>query len=71
HRTGAALQFGIDMEESDLLYFAVHWKDDVHRAQKEKNGDWVRFKDRTWSLATEYQWVVSNDLDVVGAISYD
>ncbi|MGE9716133.1 TonB-dependent receptor, partial [Escherichia coli] len=40
-------------------------------AQKEKNGDWVRFKDRTWSLATEYQWVVSNDLDVVGAISYD
>ncbi|HGN1207324.1 TonB-dependent receptor [Proteus mirabilis] len=71
HSTGAALQFGIDMEESDLLSFAVHWKDDVHRAQKEKNGDWVRFKDRTWSLATEYQWVVSNDLDVVGAISYD
>lgn len=61
HSTGAALQFGIDMEESDLLSFAVHWKDDVHRAQKEKNGDWVRFKDRTWSLATEYQWVVGSE----------
>lgn len=36
HSTGAALQFGIDTNESDLLSFAVHWKDDVHRAQKEK-----------------------------------
>lgn len=31
----------------------------------------MRYKDRTWSLATEYQWVVTNDLDLVGAISYD
>ena len=42
----------------------------VHRAQKEKNGDWVRFKDRTWSLY-RISMGSGNDLDVVGAISYD
>lgn len=71
YSTGAALQLGIDTRESDLLSFAAHWKDDVHRSQKEKNGDWMRYKDRTWSLATEYQWAATNDLDLVGAISYD
>lgn len=71
YTNGAALQLGLDARENDLLSFAAHWKDDVHRAQKEKNGDWMRYKDRTWSLATEYQWAVTHDFDLVSAISYD
>ncbi|EMQ4857469.1 TonB-dependent receptor [Morganella morganii] len=68
---GASLQLGIDMRESDLLSFSAHWKDDVHRAQKEKGGDWQRYKDRTYSVATEYQWAATQDLDIIGAIGYD
>lgn len=68
---GASLQLGIDMRENDLLSFSAHWKDDVHRAQKEKGGDWLRYKDRTYSVATEYQWAATQDLDIIGAIGYD
>ncbi|NGE24743.1 TonB-dependent receptor, partial [Klebsiella pneumoniae] len=68
---GASLQLGIDMRERDLLSFSAHWKDDVHRAQKQRNGDILRYKDRTYSVATEYQWAATSDLDFIGAIGYD
>ncbi|HDS3819041.1 TonB-dependent receptor plug domain-containing protein [Morganella morganii] len=68
---GASLQLGIDMRESDLLSFSAHWKDDIHRAQKQRNGDILRYKDRTYSVATEYQWAATSDLDFIGAIGYD
>ena len=59
------------MRERDLLSFSAHWKDDVHRAQKQRNGDILRYKDRTYSVATEYQWAATSDLDFIGAIGYD
>lgn len=49
------------MRESDLLSFSAHWKDDVHRAQKQRNGNILRYKDRTYSVATEYQWAATSD----------
>ncbi|QTF10315.1 TonB-dependent receptor [Brenneria izadpanahii] len=68
---GAGLQLGIDMREADLLSFALHWKDDVHREKGERNAPYDRYKDRTWSMASEYQWSALDKLDVVFGASYD
>lgn len=71
HSNGAGLQFSADMRESDLLSFAVNWKDDVHLEQGAVDAPYDRYKDRTWSLASEYQWAAADNLDVVAGISYD
>lgn len=68
---GAGLQLGIDMRDVDLLSFAVHWKDDVHREKGAKDAPYDRYKDRTWSMASEYQWNVFDKLDMVFGTSYD
>lgn len=68
---GAALQLSADMRERDQLSFAAHWKEDVHREQGSKDAPYDRYKDRTWSLSSEYQWAVDDQWDVVGGISYD
>ncbi len=63
HSTGAALQFGIDTNESDLLSFAVHWKDDVHRAQKER---YTTEKPKDGSRG-----IINPNLDPERALSFD
>ncbi|HGM5489338.1 TPA: TonB-dependent receptor [Serratia fonticola] len=68
---GAALQLSADMRERDQLSFAAHWKEDVHREQGSKDAPYDRYKDRTWSLSSEYQWAVDEKWDVVAGISYD
>lgn len=68
---GAALQLSADMRERDRLSFAAHWKEDVHREQGSKDAPYDRYKDRTWSLSSEYQWAVDDQWDVVAGISYD
>ncbi|QCT19201.1 TonB-dependent receptor [Jejubacter calystegiae] len=68
---GAGLQLSTDLRESDLLSFAVNWKDDIHRSTGTRNGSQDRYRDRTWSLASEYQWTATQALNVVGGISYD
>ncbi|WP_025123157.1 MULTISPECIES: TonB-dependent siderophore receptor [unclassified Serratia (in: enterobacteria)] len=68
---GAALQLSADMRERDQLSFAAHWKEDVHREQGSKDAPYDRYKDRTWSLSSEYQWAVDDQWDVVAGISYD
>jgi len=68
---GAGLQLSANMRENDQLSFAAHWKEDVHREQGARNADYDRYKDRTWSLSSEYQWAVDEQWDVVTGISYD
>ncbi|KAA9002550.1 TonB-dependent receptor [Affinibrenneria salicis] len=68
---GAGLQLSADMRESDLLSFAAHWKEDVHREKGSTTAPYDRYKDGTWSLASEYQWAAADNLDVVAGISYD
>ncbi|MCW2481905.1 TonB-dependent receptor plug domain-containing protein [Candidatus Symbiopectobacterium sp. NZEC135] len=68
---GAGLQLAADVRTSDLLSFAVNWKDDVHRERGAADAPFDRYKDRTWSLASEYQWAAADNLDVVAGISYD
>ncbi|WP_232625518.1 TonB-dependent receptor plug domain-containing protein [Pectobacterium parmentieri] len=68
---GAGLQLGIDMRELDQLSFAIHWKDDVHREKGALDAPYDRYKDRTWSMASEYQWNLSDKLDAVFGVSYD
>lgn len=71
YSTGAGLQFSADMRERDLLSFAVNWKDDVHREKGATDAPYDRYEDRTWSLASEYQWAAADKLDVVAGVSYD
>lgn len=59
------------MRENDLLSFAVNWKDDVHREKGAPHAAYDRYEDRTWSLASEYQWAAADNVDVVAGISYD
>ncbi|ROP62895.1 iron complex outermembrane receptor protein [Enterobacter sp. BIGb0383] len=68
---GGGLQLSADVRESDVLSFAVNWKDDVHREKKAVNAPFDLYKDRTWSLASEYQWAAADNLDVVAGISFD
>lgn len=71
YSNGAGLQLAIDLRQSDLLSFALNWKQDVHREKGAPDAPYDRYKDRTWSLATEYQWSLLEDLDVVAGASYD
>ncbi|EFN7214562.1 TonB-dependent receptor [Escherichia coli] len=68
---GAGLQLAADVRENDLLSFAVNWKDDVHREKGAPHAAYDRYEDRTWSLASEYQWAAADNVDVVAGISYD
>ena len=43
----------------------------IHRAQKEKNGDWVHVLKIELGHCHRISMGGGNDLDVVGAISYD
>ncbi|WP_235859139.1 TonB-dependent receptor plug domain-containing protein [[Pantoea] beijingensis] len=71
YTNGAGLQLSADIRESDLLSFAINWKDDVHREKGTFNAPYNRYKDRTWSLASEYQWDALENLAIVTGISYD
>lgn len=68
---GADLQLYADLRERDQVSFAAHWKGDVHREKGDRNAPDDRYKDRTWSLSSEYQWAVDDTWDVVAGISYD
>ena len=60
------------MRERDLLSFSAHWKDDVHRAQKQRNGDILRYKDRTYSVATRIPVGSYRLIPIfIGAIGHD
>ena len=71
YSTGAGLQLAADVRHHDQLAVAVNWKDDVHREKSTGNGPYDRYQDRTWSLASEYQWQTIDNLDVVVGLSYD
>lgn len=68
---GASLQLAASVRDSDILSLAAHWKDDVHREQGYRKGPVDRYADRTWSLATEYQWMIGEALEAVAGVSYD
>ncbi|NUU65932.1 TonB-dependent receptor [Enterobacteriaceae bacterium BIT-l23] len=68
---GAGLQLASDVWFGDLLAFAVNWKDDVHREKGARAAPYDRYRDRTWSLASEYQWSSGDRVEVVAGISYD
>lgn len=68
---GIGLQLSADLRERDQLSFSAHWKEDVHREKGERNAPYDRYKDRTWSLAGEYQWAITDQWDAVAGISYD
>jgi len=68
---GAGLQLSADLRQRDQLSFAAHWKEDVHREKDAPDGLYDRYKDRTISLASEYQWAIAEQFDAVAGISYD
>ena len=47
YSTGAALQLSIDTRENDLLSLLLTGKMTFTVLRKRKNGDWMRYKDRT------------------------
>ncbi|MGX2013331.1 DUF481 domain-containing protein, partial [Enterobacter asburiae] len=71
YSTGAGLQLSADVRHRDQLSFGVNWKDDVHREKSSTDGPYDRYQDRTWSLASEYQWEAADNLDIVAGMSYD
>lgn len=71
YSNGAGLQLAAEVRQQDQLAFAIHWKEDIHREKDDPIGDYDRFKDRTISASTEYQWAVDEKLNIVAGISYD
>ena len=71
YSNGADMRVDFTVRELDMLSFAAHWKEDVHRARSYKNVPFDRYKDNTYSIATEYQWVATDNLDIIGSIGYD
>lgn len=69
--TGGGIQLSAEVGESDLLSFAVNWKNDTHREKGAPAAPYDRYRDRTWSIASEYQWTASRNMDIVSGISYD
>ncbi|WP_375083911.1 TonB-dependent receptor plug domain-containing protein [Providencia sp. SKLX074055] len=71
YSNGADMRVDFTVRELDMLSFAAHWKEDVHRARARKDVPFDRYKDNTYSIATEYQWVATDNLDIIGGIGYD
>lgn len=71
YSNGADMRVDFTVRELDMLSFAAHWKEDVHRARARKDVPFDRYKDNTYSIATEYQWVATDNLDIIGSIGYD
>ncbi|EPL9571070.1 TonB-dependent receptor plug domain-containing protein [Providencia rettgeri] len=71
YSNGADMRIDFTVRELDMLSFAAHWKEDVHRARARKDVPFDRYKDNTYSIATEYQWVATDNLDIIGGIGYD
>lgn len=71
YSNGADMRADFTVRELDMLSFAAHWKEDVHRARARKDVPFDRYKDNTYSIATEYQWVATDNLDIIGGIGYD
>lgn len=71
YSNGAGVQLSVGLRQADELAFALHWKDDVHRGQKELSGPYDKYRDRTLSYAAEYQWRIMESLDLVSSISFD
>lgn len=71
YSNGADMRVDFTVRELDMLSFAAHWKEDVHRARARKDVPFDRYKDNTYSIATEYQWVAMDNLDIIGGIGYD
>lgn len=65
------MRIDFTLREIDMLSFAAHWKEDIHRARSNKIVPYDRYKDQTWSIATEYQWVATDQLDIIGGLGYD
>lgn len=71
YSNGVDMRVDFTLRELDMLSFAAHWKEDTHRARSNKVVPYDRYQDQTWSIATEYQWVATDKLDIIGGISYD
>ena len=71
YSNGADMRVDFTVRELDMLSFAAHWKEDVHRARAKRDVPFDRYKDNTYSIATEYQWVATDNLDIIGSIGYD
>ncbi|WP_415901461.1 TonB-dependent receptor plug domain-containing protein, partial [Providencia huaxiensis] len=71
YSNGADMRVDFTVRELDMLSFAAHWKEDVHRARAKRDVPFDRYKDNTYSIATEYQWVAMDNLDIIGGIGYD
>ncbi|MGV2934581.1 TonB-dependent receptor plug domain-containing protein [Providencia sp. AGC89] len=71
YSNGADMRVDFTVRELDMLSFAAHWKEDIHRARSKRDVPFDRYKDNTYSIATEYQWVATDKLDIVGGIGYD
>ncbi|MFG9881509.1 TonB-dependent receptor plug domain-containing protein [Pseudomonas aeruginosa] len=67
---GAGVELSQGLREDDSLAFALHWKQDVHRERQDR-GPWGRFKNRTWSLSSEYQWALDAATRMIFGVSYD
>ncbi len=71
YSNGVDMRIDFTLREIDMLSFAAHWKEDIHRARSNKIVPYDRYKDQTWSIATEYQWVATDQLDIIGGLGYD
>lgn len=71
YSNGAGVQLAVDMREVDVWSFSTNWKDDVHREKGARDAPNDIYKDRTYSVATEYQWIVTDSTDIVTGISQD
>ncbi|MBN6352796.1 TonB-dependent receptor [Providencia alcalifaciens] len=71
YSNGVDMRVDFTVRELDMLSFAAHWKEDIHRARSKRDVPFDRYKDNTYSIATEYQWVATDKLDIVGGIGYD
>lgn len=68
---GAGIQLSIDLRDADVWSFSGNWKSDAHREKGAVNAPNDIYKDKTFSVATEYQWAATGNTDIVTGISYD
>lgn len=71
YSNGAGIQLAIDLRDADVWSFSGNWKDDAHREKGSVNAPNDIYKDRTFSIATEYQWAVTDSTDIVTGVSQD